>query len=363
MYQTPGQLGDLENEAASGAIHLRAQTSRADSLWQYRLYLVDPDSPSAGLDEAGRHVLVRVNEDDTIHEIASPRQLAHTEWAEDLFDRLTEAQQFGGLSSVAMVDDSGTEPLLLAAERRLTAAVLSSPPPAPVSDIEPHDPVLSPTANRPADDIAVALDDLRAGDLIEHLADLPEYLPSRDDTIPAIVVSVTGHDLTVQDIEGDDEPYDIDLNQVVSASRPAPTIPVDAPRFRPQSQDDLAPSGPLARIRANIAAIRVLHQLREDDRPATEAEQAVLARWSSWGAVPAVFDPRQKDFAGLRAELRSLLTEEEWNAAEATTRNAHFTDAALVQPIWDVLKALGRVFGRDQWVRVRSLIQIIAPRR
>uniref|UniRef100_UPI002F91A5CA helicase-related protein n=1 Tax=Kitasatospora sp. NBC_01519 TaxID=2903576 RepID=UPI002F91A5CA len=339
MYQTPGQLGDLENEAASGAIHLRAQTSWADSLWQYRLYLVGPDSPSAGLDAAGRHVLVRVNEDDTVHEIASPRQLAHTEWAEDLFDRLTEAQQFGGLPSVAMADDDGTEPLLLAAERQLTAAVLSAPP--RFLDVELLDSVPSPPANRPADDIAVSPDDLRAGDLIEHLADRPEYLPSSDDTIPAIVVSVTGRDLTVQDIDGDDEPYDIDLNQVVSASRPAPTIPVDAPRFRPLSQDDLAPSGPLARIRANIAAIRVLHQLREDDRPATEAEQAVLARWSSWGAVPAVFDPRQKDFAGLRAELRSLLTEEEWNAAEATTRNAHFTDAALVQPIWNALKALG----------------------
>ncbi|MFB8241684.1 helicase-related protein, partial [Kitasatospora purpeofusca] len=339
MHRTPGQLVDLETEAASGAIHLRAQTSWADSLWQYRLYTVDPDLPSAGLDEAGRHVLVRVNEDDTVHEVASPRQLAHTEWAEDLFDRLTEVQQFAGLPPAATTDGGGTDPALLAAERRITASVLSAPPPVGARDIEP-DPAPSPTTSRPHD-VAVAPDDVRTGDRIEHLADLPEHLPSGDGTIPAVVVSVAGRDLTVQDLDGDDEPYDIDLEQVVSASRPAPTAPVEAQRFRPQGQDDLAPSGPLARIRANIAAVRVLDRLREDDRPASEAEQAVLARWSSWGAVPAVFDPRQKDFAGLRAELRGLLTEEEWNAAEATTRNAHFTDAALVRPIWNALQNLG----------------------
>ncbi|GHH79070.1 hypothetical protein GCM10018781_56250 [Kitasatospora indigofera] len=337
MYQTPRQLEGLENEVAGGAIHLRAQTSWADSLWQYRLYVVDHDSPSAGADEVGRHVLVRVNEDDSVHEIAAPRQLTDMVQAEELFDRLVEAQQFGGLPPVAMTDDGGTDPLLLAEERWLTAAVLSAPPPVRA----PLDQVPTADADGRGGDATVALDDLRTGDLVVHLADSLEHMGDSDETIEAVVVSANGRDLTVRDIDGGDEPYAIDLDQVVSGSRPASLLPIEAQRFRPLGQVDLAPSGPLGRIRANIAALRVLHRLRVDDRPAMPAEQAVLARWSSWGAVPAIFDPRQKDYAGLRAELRSLLTEEEWHAAEATTRNAHFTDAALVQPIWNALQALG----------------------
>ncbi|MEV1008364.1 helicase-related protein [Streptomyces sp. NPDC049881] len=106
------------------------------------------------------------------------------------------------------------------------------------------------------------------------------------------------------------------------------------------------PSGPLARVRANIAAIRTLRTLRAEDRPPTAAEREVLARWSSWGAVPGIFDPRKPELAGPRAELRALLSDEEWHAAEATTRNAHFTDVSLVQPIWQALRDLGFRDGR-----------------
>ncbi|MDQ1121601.1 hypothetical protein QE412_000174 [Microbacterium trichothecenolyticum] len=33
--------------------------------------------------------------------------------------------------------------------------------------------------------------------------------------------------------------------------------------------------------------------LEAEQRPATADEQAVLARWSSWGAIPEVFDERR----------------------------------------------------------------------
>jgi hypothetical protein len=43
-------------------------------------------------------------------------------------------------------------------------------------------------------------------------------------------------------------------------------------------------------------------------RPATTAEQAVLARWSGWGAVAEVFDAARQELAWAREELASLLT-------------------------------------------------------
>ncbi|GIJ29997.1 hypothetical protein Vqi01_51590 [Micromonospora qiuiae] len=115
------------------------------------------------------------------------------------------------------------------------------------------------------------------------------------------------------------------------------------PRFRPADQADLAPSGEAARIKANIAALRVLRTLQADQRPATVDEQQVLARWSGWGAVPAVFDPDRDDstYVWAREQLAELLDETEWRAARRTTLNAHYTDASVVKVVWDAVQQLG----------------------
>ena len=115
----------------------------------------------------------------------------------------------------------------------------------------------------------------------------------------------------------------------------------DPARFRPQGQDDLAPSGAASRVAANLAALRALRMLQAEDRPATPEEQAVLARWSGWGAVPQVFDDDRDEFAAARAELHQLLPEPEYAAARRTTINAHYTDAALAKVVWDAVAALG----------------------
>ena len=113
--------------------------------------------------------------------------------------------------------------------------------------------------------------------------------------------------------------------------------PVD---FAP-TREVLVPSGKKARTQANLAAIRLLVQLDAEDRYATPEEQQVLARWSGWGAVPEVFDPRRDDFATERAELEQLLTSAEWTLARSTTLNAHYTDPAVVAETWSLLHRAG----------------------
>ena len=44
-----------------------------------------------------------------------------------------------------------------------------------------------------------------------------------------------------------------------------------------------------------MAALRTLAELRESGQPATPAQQATIARYGSWGAVPEVFDQRDED--------------------------------------------------------------------
>ncbi|MDG4785405.1 hypothetical protein O7626_05565 [Micromonospora sp. WMMD1102] len=114
----------------------------------------------------------------------------------------------------------------------------------------------------------------------------------------------------------------------------------------PRGQEDLAPRGEVARLNANLAALRTLRTLQAEDRPATVEEQAVLARWSGWGAVPGVFEGRadHRDharFEAAREQLRQLLDEREYAAAERNTLNAHYTAAAYVRAIWDAVRGLG----------------------
>ncbi|MFK0295636.1 helicase-related protein [Streptomyces sp. NPDC090442] len=142
---------------------------------------------------------------------------------------------------------------------------------------------------------------------------------------------------------------------------------VDAPVFRPTSQRDLAPSGEKAKARANVAAVTLLRQIQAEDRPANANEQKILARWSGWGSLPVVLadkpeptdgafldadgnpDPAKyaralkkwEGFAAERAAVRELLSDEEWTAAKANVLNAHYTDAKLVQPLWDLVRELG----------------------
>ena len=117
-------------------------------------------------------------------------------------------------------------------------------------------------------------------------------------------------------------------------------------RFRPTGQHDLAPSGAIAKTEANLAALRALRQLQSEGRAATAPEQATLARWASWGAVPEVFDEANPRFASTRAELHTLLSEKEWAAARRTTINAHYTSAEVVQAVWSAVADLGFVGGR-----------------
>lgn len=85
----------------------------------------------------------------------------------------------------------------------------------------------------------------------------------------------------------------------------------------------------------------MLHELQSEARYATAAEQDVLARWSSWGAVPQIFEEHREEWAAERAELKSLLSAEEYWQASATTINAHYTDPAVVKAVWDSLKGAG----------------------
>lgn len=96
-----------------------------------------------------------------------------------------------------------------------------------------------------------------------------------------------------------------------------------------------------AKVRANLAALRLLRRLEAEDRPATTEEQQVVARFAGWGALPKVFVTGDDTYASVREELRGLLSPAEYDDAMQNALNSHFTDAELVEPMWAALQGLG----------------------
>ncbi len=99
-------------------------------------------------------------------------------------------------------------------------------------------------------------------------------------------------------------------------------------------------------MRANFDAIALLNTLQREGRAATVDEQAKLASWSGWGAVPQLFDEQNTDWRTEREHLQAVLGESAYAAARRTTINAHYTDPAYATAMWQALTALGFDSGR-----------------
>jgi N12 class adenine-specific DNA methylase len=109
----------------------------------------------------------------------------------------------------------------------------------------------------------------------------------------------------------------------------------------------LAPSGARSRVGANLQALRILAEIEREERSATVAERELLARWSSWGAVPTIFDENREEWAAEREELRVLLGDERlWAQARRTTINAHYTHPDIATAMWGIARELGFREGR-----------------
>ena len=98
---------------------------------------------------------------------------------------------------------------------------------------------------------------------------------------------------------------------------------------------------PKARVRDNIAAIRTVQKLVSEKRPATSAEQEILAKYVGWGGLAEVFDESKAGWAQERGELKDLLTKREYESARESTLNAHFTPKAVIDGIYAGLERLG----------------------
>ena len=120
----------------------------------------------------------------------------------------------------------------------------------------------------------------------------------------------------------------------------AEPAPEPAGNFR-ITDDHLGEGGAKQKYARNIEAIRTLFKLEEEHRGATAEEQQLLSRYVGWGGLADAFDPGKDNWAKEYAELKGLLSEDEYAAARSSTLNAHYTSPTVIRSIYDAVERMG----------------------
>ena len=123
-------------------------------------------------------------------------------------------------------------------------------------------------------------------------------------------------------------------------ARNAEPVPEPAGNFR-ITDDHLGEGGAKQKYARNIEAIRTLFKLEQEHRGATAEEQQVLSRYVGWGGLADAFDPNKDSWAKEYAELKELLSEDEYAAARSSTLNAHYTSPVVIRSIYEAVEKMG----------------------
>lgn len=109
------------------------------------------------------------------------------------------------------------------------------------------------------------------------------------------------------------------------------------------SIDEQIAHGELDRAQKNVAALRVLNELRESEVSPTAEQVRILAGYSGWGGASKAFEARSttENWATVYREVKHLLGEEDYADAAASTLTAFYTPRPVVEAMWQVLKNAG----------------------
>lgn len=120
-----------------------------------------------------------------------------------------------------------------------------------------------------------------------------------------------------------------------------PEVPmIDRNNFKIQD-NDLGVGSKKEKYRNNVAAIKVLKQCELENRYATQDEQEILSKYVGWGGIQEAFDSRLDNWNIEYNELKSLLTEKEYNEARKSVNTAFYTPPTVIRAIYRALMNMG----------------------
>ena len=123
-----------------------------------------------------------------------------------------------------------------------------------------------------------------------------------------------------------------------------PKVPDSLPEIRYAKK-------PYEKISGNIAAIRemlrlekaeengeTLYDKRSNQYNSKQASEHRLRQYCGWGGLPQIFDERFKQYEYQRAELKKILTPEEYQSARASTTDAHYTPQIIIDAMYKAVQ-------------------------
>lgn len=136
-------------------------------------------------------------------------------------------------------------------------------------------------------------------------------------------------------------PFDIEVRKLKPVAEQEKTIKHD---FHIKD-DNLGHGGAKAKFRMNMDAINTLQTIELENRLATPEEQEVLSRYVGWGGIPQAFEEGNDAWASEFLELYTTLSPEEYEAARASTLNAHYTSPTVIKAIYKCIENMGFTTG------------------
>ena len=120
-----------------------------------------------------------------------------------------------------------------------------------------------------------------------------------------------------------------------------PEIPPEERNNFKITDDNLGVGTLKEKYQNNIEAIKVLKLCEEQNRYAMPEEQEILSKYVGWGGLKSVFEEQNENWSNEYAELKELLTEDEYKNARASSVTAYYTPPIVIRNIYKALQNMG----------------------
>lgn len=120
-----------------------------------------------------------------------------------------------------------------------------------------------------------------------------------------------------------------------------PEIPTEERTNFQITDDNLGVGTAKEKYKNNVEAIKVLKLCEEQNRYATPEEQIILSKYVGWGGLKSAFEDKNDSWASEYAELKELLTEDEYKDTRASSVTAYYTPPVVIRNIYKALQNMG----------------------
>ena len=193
-------------------------------------------------------------------------------------------------------------------------------------------------------DITQEQDNIKGAENISSVPNIDSAVKDTEQTYKSTTTETQDNAETSEPTTEEEADKEVNLIDTVIDLRPNPLEQRKPSQPRQNyriTDDDLGIGGAKTKFHNNVEAIKTLKKIESEERLATSDEQEILSRYVGWGGIPQAFDERNEDWKREYAELKELLTEEEYNAARGSTLNAHYTSPMVARSMYEALGRMG----------------------